>query len=479
MLHNDVDTARRLAQRQDELGLVALAVAQSIEQQAQMSAEVAQRRLAEESLRAVNTWLSADLEKREQTEFALREAEMRNSLALQGGNLCLWELFLADGRWATDRSWLSFLGITLDPLLPDTAAWEAVIAREGLAQLHERIAAVRAGKSTQIEVTFQAQRDDGGRVWVLLRGMVVECAGDGQPARLAGTMLDVTHWRELEEQLRQSQKLESIGQLAAGIAHEINTPIQFIGDNTRFAAESFTTLLAFATEQAALAASHPDAAVRARVAAATQSTDFTYLAAEVPKAIEQTLEGVNRVATIVRAMKEFSHPGSAELTPCDLNHLIGNAAVITRNTWRYVAELTTDFAPALPLVPLAAGDFNQVLLNLIVNAAQAIEDAQGKLGKKPPGKIHIVTSQVGDQAVLRISDDGCGIPEDIRARIYDPFFTTKEVGRGSGQGLTIARSVIVERHHGRLDCASTVGVGTTFTISLPLTLPPTRPEAKG
>lgn len=447
---DDADLARVLARRHDELGLVAHAVAQSIERQSHLSVEVAQRRQAEDSL---------------------RDAEMRNSLALQGGNLCLWELFLKEGRWAMDRSWLSFLGVSLDPSVPDTTAWESVIAADELHQVHDRVAAIRSGENDRIESTFRVRRDDGGRVWVLLRGMVVERDADGQPLRLAGTMLDVTRWREMEEQLRQSQKLESIGQLAAGIAHEINTPIQFIGDNTRFAADSFVTLLAFATEQAAIAASHPDEKVRAHVAASTETADFTYLAAEVPKALEQTLEGVDRVATIVRAMKEFSHPGSAELTPCDLNHLVENAVVITRSTWKYVADLSTEFDAALPLTPVAVGDFNQVLLNLIVNAAHAVEDAQKKQGKSPPGKITIATARVGDQAVLRISDDGCGIPEDIRERIYDPFFTTKEVGRGSGQGLTLARSIIVDRHHGHIDCESTVGKGTVFIVTLPLIQP--------
>lgn len=469
---NDADAAHNLARRQDELGLVANAVVQSIDHQTRLSKEVDQRRQAETSLREANAQLNADLQRREQAEQALREAEQRNALALQGGNLCLWELFLTEGRWATDRSWLAFLGVTLDPSVPDTTAWEAVVAPEGMKRLHERIAMILVGTTTEIEATFGVLRDDGGRVWVLLRGMVVERDLDGVPIRLAGTMLDVTHWREMEEQLQQSQKLESIGQLAAGIAHEINTPIQFIGDNTRFTADCLTTLMTFAANQAAIAASHPDPEARRRAADAAEGADFTYLATEVPKAIEQTLEGINRVATIVRAMKEFSHPGSTELTPCDLNHLIKNAVIITNNTWKYVAELSMNLEANLPPIPLVASDFNQVLLNLIVNSAHAIED-ETKKGKKPPGKIHIVTSRTGDLISLSISDDGCGIPEDIRARIYDPFFTTKEVGRGSGQGLTIARSIIVDRHHGSITCESEVGIGTVFTILLPLTQPGT------
>jgi signal transduction histidine kinase len=168
---------------------------------------------------------------------------------------------------------------------------------------------------------------------------------------------------------------------------------------------------------------------------------------------------------------EFSHPGSVVLVLVDLNHLVRNTTVISRSSWKYVAELTTELDPSMPPVPLAVGDFNQMLLNLIVNAAQAVEDAQRRQGRPPPGRIRIVTSHDADRVVLRIHDDGCGIPEGIRQRIYDPFFTTKEVGRGSGQGLTIARSVVVERHKGTIDCESVVGVGTTFTITLPLIRP--------
>ncbi len=409
----------------------------------------------------------------ETTVRELREAVVRHGLALQGGNLCLWDLFLADGRWAMDRSWLSFLGITLDPLTTDTDAWESVVSIDGLGQLRKAVEAVRSNATDLIDCTFQVRRDDGGLVWLLLRGMVVERDGSGVVQRLAGTMLDVTRWRELEHQLRQSQKLESIGQLAAGIAHEINTPIQFIGDNVRFASEGFASLLPFAMAQALVAANHPDEAIRVQAEADIETADLGYLSTEVPRALEQTLEGIGRVATIVRAMKEFSHPGSVGLMLVDINHLIRNATVISRSSWKYVAELMTELDPALPPVPLAVGDFNQVLLNLIVNAAQAVEDAHRCHGRSLPGVIRIATTHDATNVMLRISDDGCGMPEDVRHRIYDPFFTTKEVGRGTGQGLTIAHAVIVDLHKGTIACESTVGMGTTFTITLPLS----RPEA--
>ncbi len=466
---SDADAARRIGTRHDELGRVANAVAEAIDQRSRLAVEVRQREQAEDWLREANQQLKYDFEQLATAERALRDAEVRNALAIQGGNLALWEFLPVDQRWTIDQSWLSTLGITIDPSLPVLTAWEAVFDRGDLGGLHERIARITEGRAETVEHTFRLKRDDGGVVWVMLRGMVVERGQDAQALRLAGTMLDVTRWREMEEQLRQAQKMESIGQLAAGIAHEINTPIQFIGDNTRFVTDGFLSYLRLREKVNAILASHPDQDIPARIAAAENEADLAYQLSEVPKALEQTLEGVERVATIVRAMKEFSHPGSVEPVPTDLNHQIENTTVISRNSWKYVANLELRLAADLPLVPLSTGDFNQVLLNLIVNAAQAIEDAIKQGLCQGQGRITIATRLADGHVEMTVADDGIGIPAEIRERIYDPFFTTKEVGRGSGQGLTIARAVIVERHHGTISCASEPGKGATFTVTLPLT----------
>jgi two-component system, NtrC family, sensor kinase len=302
---------------------------------------------------------------------------------------------------------------------------------------------------------------------------------EGHVAGIVGTMLDITDRKRseleksnLEIQLRQAQKLEAIGQLAAGIAHEINTPTQFIGDNTIFLRDVFQDLLPFLQWQK----EYLDKAPRDQDLPSTRdewkrradALDLDYLTSEIPKAIGQTLDGVRRVARIVGAMKDFSHPGMDSKVHVDLNHSIESTLIISHNEWKYFAELETDYDPTLPPVPCYPGEFNQVILNLVVNAAHAIEEAKsaGRLDRK--GLIRITTRLEHDEAIVRIEDNGTGIPEAIRTRIFEPFFTTKGIGKGTGQGLAIAHSVVVDKHKGRLSLESEMGKGTTFTIALPM-----------
>jgi signal transduction histidine kinase len=275
----------------------------------------------------------------------------------------------------------------------------------------------------------------------------------------------------MEVNLRQAQKLESVGQLAAGIAHEINTPIQYVGDNIRFITESFGGLNGFLMQCRDLAEAVQKNTVSPEMLAAVETSgaeiDLKYLSEEIPKALQESLEGISRVATIVRAMKEFSHPGRKEKMALDLNHAIETTILVARNEWKYTAELTTDLAADLPLVPCLVHEFNQAMLNLIVNAAHAVGDVAAKTeGSK--GSIKISTRHDGAWVEIRISDTGTGIPENIRHRIFDPFFTTKDVGKGTGQGLAIARSTVVDKHGGQINFESTVGKGTTFIIRLPI-----------
>jgi len=284
---------------------------------------------------------------------------------------------------------------------------------------------------------------------------------------------DVTAQRAVEAQLRQAQKLESIGQLAAGIAHEINTPIQFVGDNISFLKEAWPTITHFYQQGVALLTSSlanndlPPVEIRRRLKEEIDAADLDFVVQEVPKAIAQSLEGIERVTRTVKAMKEVAHPDSGVKSEVDLNHAVENTLLVSRNEWKYVADMVTDFDPSLPPVPCIAGELNQVILNIVVNAAHAIDDATEN-GKMKRGVITFTTRKDGDWVEIRVADTGTGIPEGIRHRVFDPFFTTKEVGRGTGQGLAIAHSIITKRHGGTISFETREGEGTTFIIRLPL-----------
>ena len=289
---------------------------------------------------------------------------------------------------------------------------------------------------------------------------------------------DISQRRIMEGQVRQSQKLESIGQLAAGIAHEINTPTQFIGGNIRFVRDSFEALASFIRAAQALTEGDrvPEAAELDTLRRAAKAADLDYLLGELPKALEESLEGVERVARIVHAMKEFSHPGTAEMVMVNLNRAVESTVTVARNEWKYVADVELRLDPALPVVPCHPGDINQVVLNLVVNAAHAIADTD-RVRKGGKGYIEISTRTDGRWVEIRVADTGVGIPEGIRQRIFDPFFTTKEVGKGTGQGLFVCHKVVTEKHGGVITFESEVGVGTTFAVRLPLQVPEALREA--
>ena len=277
---------------------------------------------------------------------------------------------------------------------------------------------------------------------------------------------------QTQSQLLQAQRLEAIGGLAAGVAHEINTPIQYVGDNTRFVQDAFSNIMSSYQRVVGLLASNADKIdpdtqeqFRSEIAGA----DLDYFADEIPDAIAAALEGLQRVTDIVRALKGFSHPGGDELNPLDIGALVERTVAVSKNEWKYVAELSTDLDVELSGVPALSGPLSQALLVLIINAAQAISgDSNRPAGEL--GSITVKTFKEAGQAVIEVTDTGSGIPEDVRANIFDPFFTTKPVGTGSGQGLAIARSIVVNQHKGQMDFTSEQGVGTSFRIYLPLEL---------
>jgi PAS domain S-box-containing protein len=281
----------------------------------------------------------------------------------------------------------------------------------------------------------------------------------------------LTEMKERERigiELQLAQKLESVGRLAAGIAHEINTPIQYVGDSVHFlrsAFEDFDRLFDSMNRAAAmLPEGAPREAYKHEIAELEKKYDTEYLRAEVPKAFTRTFDGVERVTNIVKAMKEFAHPDANEQNAVDLLHALETTLLVASNEYKYVAKVRTEFAE-LPYVVCNVGELNQVFLNLIVNAAHAIKDS-GK--DSDSGEIIIRAAAEGDQAVICVSDNGCGVPKENLSKLYDPFFTTKEVGRGTGQGLAISHAIVVDKHGGEISVNSEVGVGTQFTVRLPI-----------
>jgi len=354
-----------------------------------------------------------------------------------------------------------------------TGFLDKLMPRERNGQVRQRIDESKAG-NFELEATVLTE--DEKRVdlrWV------VNCEtseNTGQHKVLRGMMIDVTDQRRLESDLAQAQKLESVGRLAAGVAHEINTPVQFVSDSVHFVREAMDDLTDIVDKYRELRTAtqnpNPDGTLVAAAAKAAEEAedeaDLDYILENAPVALDRARDGLGRVAAIVRSMKEFAHPDRKEMTQSDLNQAIQSTLVIASNEYKYVAEVETDLGN-VPLVNCYAGEINQVVLNLIVNASHAIADVVK--GTPNKGKIRVATRVLGEQVEIAISDSGKGIPVDVRSRIFDPFFTTKEVGKGTGQGLAIARAVIVDKHGGTIHFETEVGRGTTFYIRLPVNGP--------
>ena len=292
---------------------------------------------------------------------------------------------------------------------------------------------------------------------------------------------NITQRKVLENQLSQAQKLEAIGSLAAGIAHEINTPTQYVGDNTRFLETAFGDLSSVLGNFKELLAATKAGTVSADQIAALEikmeETDLDYLMEDIPGAIRQSLEGIDRITTIVQSIKEFSHPDQEEKTYVDINKSLESTITVARNEWKYVAEIKTDFNTRLPMVLCHPGELNQVFLNMIINAAHAIEEVTRKTGTGK-GTIFISTGMDEAGIIVSIKDTGNGMSQDIQQKIFDPFFTTKEVGKGTGQGLAISHTVVVEKHGGAIQVHSAPGEGTEFLIFLPLSDSPASDEKR-
>lgn len=309
------------------------------------------------------------------------------------------------------------------------------------------------GKRREVE----GQRKNGDIFSAMLRTNPMEIDGE---LFFFGVLDDISITKTLQNQLVQAQKLEAIGQLAAGVAHEINTPIQYIGDNLSALHDNIADLVTYQQALYDLA----DQKLKPQLRALADKFDLDFILEDSPKAIKQAQEGVERVAEIIKAMKTFSHvEQSQNKQVTNVHEALNSALTISRNSYKYIAEIETDFSPEVGSIECHASELNQVFLNLIINAAHAIEENQAGIGK-----IKIATHKLDDNIEILIQDNGAGMPEEIQDKVFNLFFTTKEVGKGTGQGLSLSHSIVVEKHGGKIFFESSPGVGTIIHVQLPI-----------
>ncbi|MBE2189990.1 MAG: PAS domain S-box protein [Desulfobulbaceae bacterium] len=281
---------------------------------------------------------------------------------------------------------------------------------------------------------------------------------------------DISEKIKIENQRTISKKMESIGHLAAGIAHEINSPLQFVNDSIYFLDISFTDMIEYIKTIEEYFKSNAGSIenyveLNNSLQALKDNLDLEFVLSEVPEAFVRISNGLGRVNKIITAMKRFTHSSQNEKSMVDINQEIEMATILTKNEWKYVAEMKLNLAEELPMIFCRVDEINQVLINLIVNASHAIADK--KEMTETDGTITIATSIEGNDCKITISDTGKGILPENMDRVFDPFFTTKDPGKGTGQGLSLSHDIIVNKHGGQIYIESDFGHGTTVTVKIP------------
>ncbi|MFN8644381.1 MAG: ATP-binding protein [Candidatus Binatia bacterium] len=433
-----VDHAPRVltADQRDVLHQLAQQVMRRLDQRAALAA-----------LQALGRERVAHLEQLQRYADTVAHSEQRLSMVLQAVEAGVWDWDLQTGQVHFSPRFAELFELASDGPLPIEDLFVTVDDHE-LEELHAAFADLFAQRVDRLWQEFQIRTVGGEPRWLRVRGQVTAWGPDGAPRRVVGMAVDVTGDRRRDRQLHAAQKLDAIGGLAAGVAHEINTPLQFVSHNLDFLASQ---------------CGHLATRLDALPPPADGEDDLRPVHDEVAGAIAESIDGIDRVTRIVRALKEFSHQGPSTRERIDVNQMVENAVTLTRHEWKLVATFDCDLAPGLPAVSAAAYECGQLLVNLIVNAAHAVLAAT-RPGQK--GRIGVRTRSVGGQVELRVWDTGTGIPPEIHDRVFEPFFTTKAVGQGTGQGLATARA-IVERHGGTIAFETEVGRGTTFVVRLP------------
>ena len=391
------------------------------------------------------------------------DIERRWDLALQGSGVGVWDWAPGQRTLYLSPCWKEMLGFGDHEIESTPESWISLVHPADRAATGEALRGYFHGRAEDLSIEQRLRHRDGTYRWVLVRGRAAARGARGMPTRVVGTTSDITDIKRTQNARATAGKLEAIGQLAAGVAHEINTPSQYVNDNLRFLADAVRDMTAVVAEIRSRLSAR-DTIAAGEVLQVLQAGDFEYLGAECPKAIEQSIEGIARISTIVRALKELSHPGQ-EKVPTDVNRVVSSAVTLATNEWKYVAEVDLHLDAELPTITATPSEIQQVVVNLVVNAAHAIEAAPRQGGGRT-GLIRISTSHDADAVELRVSDNGCGIPEELQGRIFDAFFTTKPVGKGTGQGLAIVQNIVAS-HGGYVHVDSTAGRGTTFIVRLP------------
>lgn len=379
--------------------------------------------------------LIIDISERKKIENALRESETRFSYAFGGTNDGLWDWNVESDKIYLNPRWYTMLGYEYLEFPGTYENWKILLHPDDAERVVEVIEA-HLHDGTPFAVEFRMKTKDSKWLWILSRGRTVEFDSQGNPVRMTGTHVNISQRKELEEQLLMSRKLESIGQLAAGVAHEINTPIQYIKANLRFMYDVL----------------------------AMTDDDKKEICSEMKAAAKDSISGIDKISKIVSTLKRISHLQPGRLMFVDVINVVNEAALVSKNVWKYFAELSFDFQDEMPMLYCDPVEIEQLVLNLIVNSAHALEDKYKGMGKV--GRLNIKTAFDEQYIYLEVSDDGCGISEENISRVYDPFFTTKEQGRGTGQGLSLVYS-IVKKYDGTIDISSEHGHGTKVSIAFP------------
>ncbi|MEZ5420312.1 MAG: ATP-binding protein [Vicinamibacterales bacterium] len=418
-----------------------------------LARQVMRRLEQQRSLRALRTLHEervAHLRELRRTSDTLALSEQRLEMVLDAVEAGYWDWDLASGEVLFSQRFAALFQLSASGPLPVEDVFGAVDDAE-LEMLHATLGDLFARRIERLWHEFPVRTPDSHPRWIRLRGQVTAWTPSGEPLRALGLAVDITAERQRDHHLRATQKLDAIGALAAGVAHEINTPLQFVSHNLDFLASQCGTL----AQRLTAAGCEPGTGVA--------PDEVRALHDEVAGAIAESIDGIDRVTHIVRALKEFSHHGRGARERVDINQMIENAITLTRHEWKFVAEFERDLAPGLPPVAAAAHECGQVLVNLIVNGAHAVHDAHGSSRK---GRLGVRTRFQDGRVEIRLWDTGTGIAADIQDRVFEPFFTTKPVGKGTGQGLATARAV-VERHGGTIGFETQPGRGTTFIVRLP------------